>query len=136
MSINPKDNLEAKEAFGANFKSLPSDVQDMIYHDIFSVGSKWILLSEIFRAKPERKLAMFRELKNLSQAELAEKAKVRQADVSNAENCIDKVRYGVIRKITECLGIPMAEILVDERETERSINKLPFNEEPLREGQK
>jgi transcriptional regulator with XRE-family HTH domain len=127
MNITPKDDPE--KAQKADCDILPPDIQQRIYHDMFSSSSRFYFFSEIMQARPERKLAMFRELKNMSQAEVAKLAKVRQADVSKAEKCMDGVRYGVIRKIAECLGIPLSELLDGQNEIAHPTSQSPFGKE-------
>ena len=78
---------------------------------MFKVGSEWSFLSDIMTARPERKIAIFREMKNLTQTQLAKRAKIRQADVSIAEKSIDSVKYGILRKIALALNVPLKNIL-------------------------
>jgi len=104
-------NLTAEPAVGTDFSELPKDEQERIVKSIFGVRSEWKFLSKIVKAKPERKLAMLRELKGLTQTELAKAAGIRQADVSIAEKCIDGVKYGTLRKIAKCLDTPLDKIL-------------------------
>ena len=106
-SHDPKSGIKV----GADFTRLPEDEQAKIVNDLFRVGSKWSFLSDLMKAKPERKIAIFRELKNLTQARLAELAKIRQADVSMAEKSVDSVKYGILRKIARGLNVPLKNIL-------------------------
>ena len=96
---------------GADFSRLPEGDQTAVLRDLFGTGSEWSFLTEIMGAEPERKIAMLRALKSLTQAQLAKLANVRQADVSTAERSVDSVKLGVLRRIADGLHVPLKKIL-------------------------
>ena len=96
---------------GFDFSRLPEAGQEKIMRDLFGTGSQWSFLSDIMSAEPERKIAMFREMKDLNQTQLAKLAGIRQADVSAAERSVDSVKYGILRRIAESLNVPLKIIL-------------------------
>ncbi len=104
-------NLVVEPAVVTDFSKLPKEEQERIVKSIFGVRSEWKFLSKMIKAKPERKLAMLRELKGLTQTELAKAAGIRQADVSIAEKCVDDVKYGTLHKIAKCLDAPLDKVL-------------------------
>ena len=99
---------------GADFSKLPMAVQKAVVKGLFDPHQEWQPLSEFLKAPPERRLAAIRELKGLTQNDVAKKAGVRQADVSAAERDIGQVRLDTIRKITDVLGLRVSEVLSDE----------------------
>ena len=111
MKIKNQFSDPRTNTIGADFSSLPEEGQEKIMHDLFGVGSQWNFLTDVMNAEPERKIAMFREMKNLTQAQLAKMAGIRQADVSMAEKSVDSVKYKVLRGIAESLNVPLKKIL-------------------------
>ncbi len=111
MRIRQTPNTKARSKLGADFCRLPENEQAEILRAMFSVGSQWHFLTDVIDAEPGRKIAMVREMRNLTQAQLAEMAQVRQADVSAAENCIDSVKIGVLRRIAESLNVALQNLL-------------------------
>ena len=116
--------IKQRKQIGADLSVLPGEDQDDLNRGIYGVGEKWSLLSEVSKTTPECRIGMFRRMRNLTQAELAKAARVRQADISWAEKDIDKVKFGTLRKISNVLGIPLKEILFSEYDEEHSNETL------------
>lgn len=96
---------------GAHFSQLPADTQQAVLQGIFGACSKWLILTGAANpdgAKeaidPGRKIAILRQVANLTQVELAKRAGVRQADVSRAEKDFYDVKLSTLEKILGALG--------------------------------
>jgi DNA-binding XRE family transcriptional regulator len=97
---------------GADFERLPPNTQEAIMSGMSAPGEDWDTLSgylerSFLEASPGRQLALLRELKQLTQKQLADAAGIRQADVSAAENNLDDAKLGALRKIADCLGLDL-----------------------------
>jgi DNA-binding XRE family transcriptional regulator len=110
MKTKSKNNGPENHGKEINVEELPKDIQEALVRGIYGVHKKSKLLSEFLQANPSEKIAAYRKLKKMSQKELAIKADIRQADVSNAEKDIYDVRLGTLAKIAQALDIELEEI--------------------------
>lgn len=106
-------DLTAAPVEGADFSKLPENVQRAVTQGFFNPGQEWQSLNQFLNAPPERRIAAIRELKGLSQSQLAAKSGIRQADVSAAERNVDDVKVSIVRKIAAALGLRVTEVLND-----------------------
>ncbi len=101
----------AAPATRAHFSQLPADTQQAVLHGIFGACSKWLVLTGATNPDsvreaidPGRKIAILRQIADLTQVELAKRAGVRQADVSKAEKDFYEVKLATLEKILSVLG--------------------------------
>lgn len=95
---------------GADFGKLPPQVRQDVMEDVDGDDQSWVSLSQYVESKlaeapPGQKLALLRTCNNLSQAQVAKAANLRQADVSDAERNIDEVKVGMLHRIAKVLGL-------------------------------
>lgn len=102
---------------GMDFRMLPESIRAAIQKRLFGVGQEWGLLNDFIAADPGRKIAVARSLRRMSQKEVARRAKVRQADVSNAETDFYKVKFGVLKSIVEAVGLDFRSVLLTSGES-------------------
>jgi len=94
-----------------DFRDLPVEDQEALVHNIFGAASRWLVVTgespkaETALLCPGRKLALLRQLRGWTQAELAKRAGVSQADVSRAEKSFQRGTLETLLKITGALKV-------------------------------
>lgn len=114
---NPRTGAEGTPARGARFSDLPEHTQRNLLKGIFGACQRWIVHTGLNRSTeaklddPGRKIAVLRQVANLSQDQLAKKAQVRQSDVSKAETNYGSVSYDKLERIARVLGTTFADLI-------------------------
>lgn len=98
-----------------DFEKLPRWVQDVVTSGAYGTHAQWTFLKDFMNADPGGRLAAIRAMKKMSQQDVAIKAGVRQADVSNAEQKFSEVKFGILEKILKVLNANMAMVLSPEQ---------------------
>jgi len=94
----------------------PTSDARIVFKKLFIACREWLALVDPERIEdidlPGRRIAILRVIRGISQTELANKAKVRQADVSHAENNFESVRLSALDNIAKILGVTFEDLRI------------------------
>lgn len=97
---------------GLRVEDIPQPWRDQLEQTVRGTNSPdWVLFSDYLSAEPGARIRAIRSLKGLSQSQLAEKAQIRQPDVSVAESNYRDAKLGILERLASALGMSLRDLL-------------------------